>query len=72
MNDLVERFSTTNPISQLHRAQRLTADNEGEGFSGAAWGSEADFGNLTKGLPTFTIQVPDMPNVSSQNHPFMI
>ena len=70
MNDFVERFSTTNPISQLRRAQRLAADDEGDEFSDAAWGSEAGFGNLTKGLPTFT--VPDIPDVSSQNHPFMI
>ena len=67
MNDFVERFSTTNPISQLRRAQRLAADDEGEDFSDATWGSEAGFGNLTKGLPTFT--VPDIPDVSSQNHP---
>jgi hypothetical protein len=49
MNNFIERFSTTNPISQLRRAQRLAAD-DGEEFSDAAWGSEAGFGNLTKGL----------------------
>jgi 20S proteasome subunit beta 5 len=66
MNGFVERFSTTNPISQLRRAQRLTSDDDGEEFSDAAWGSEAGFGNLTKGLPTFT--VPDVPDVSPPNH----
>ena len=64
MNGFVERFSTTNPISQLRRAQRLAADEEGEEFSDAAWGSEAGFGNLTKGLPTFT--VPGVPDVSTR------
>ena len=61
MNSFVERFSTTSPIGQLRRAQRLAAD-EGEEFSDAAWGSEAGFGNLIKGLPTFA--VPDVPDVS--------
>ena len=60
MNSFVERFSTTNPTGQLRRAQRLAAD-ENEEFSDAAWGSEAGFGNLVKGLPTFT--VPDVPDV---------
>jgi hypothetical protein len=63
MNNFVERFSTTNPISQLRRAQCLAADDEGEEFSDAAWGSEAGFGNLTKGLPTFT--VPERISVSA-------
>lgn len=61
MNSFVERFSTTSSIGQLRRAQRLAAD-EDEEFSDAAWGSEAGFGNLTKGLPTFT--VPGVPDVS--------
>ena len=69
MNSFVERFSTTNPISQLRRAQRLVADDEGEEFSDAAWGSEAGFGNLSKGLPTFT--VPGVPDVSPRTT-FMI
>ena len=62
MNTFVERYSTTSPISQLRKAQRLLVDEDGE-LSDAAWGSEAGFGNLAKGLPTFT--VPDIPDVSS-------
>lgn len=64
MNTFAERYSTTSPISQLRRAQRLAADDDEE-FSDAAWGSEAGFGNLAKGLPTFT--VPDVPDVSLRN-----
>jgi 20S proteasome subunit beta 5 len=68
MNSFVERYSTTSPISQLRRAQRLATD-ECEEFSAAAWGSEAGFGNLAKGLPTFT--VPDVPDVSVRNLPYL-
>lgn len=60
MNSFVERYSTTNPISQLRRAQRLVEDDDE--FSDAAWGSKAGFGILSKGPPTFT--VPDIPDVS--------
>ena len=66
MNSFVERYSTTTPISQLRRVQRLAAD-DAEEFSDAAWGSEAGFGNLAKGLPTFT--VPDVPDVSLRKLP---
>jgi 20S proteasome subunit beta 5 len=64
MNTFAERYSTTSPISQLRRAQRLATDDDEE-FSDATWGSEAGFGNLAKGLPTFTI--PDVPDVSLRN-----
>jgi len=60
MNSFVERYSTTNPTSQLRRAQRLA--DEDEEFSDAAWGSQAGFGNLANGPPTFA--VPDIPDVS--------
>ena len=63
MNSFAERYSTTSLVSQLRRAQRLAADDDEE-FSDATWGSEAGFGNLAKGLPTFT--VPDVPDVSSR------
>lgn len=64
MNSFVEQYSTTNLVSQLRRAQRL-AEEEDE-ISDAAWGSQAGFGNLAKGLPTFT--VPDVPDVSPRDH----
>lgn len=60
MNSFVERYSTTSAASQLRKAQRL-AEDEGE-FSDAAWGSEAGFGNISKGGPSFT--VPNVPDVS--------
>jgi len=63
MNSFVERFSTINPISQLRRAQRLA--EEDDQFSDVAWGSQAGFGNLSKGPPTFTI--PDVLDVSLEN-----
>ena len=69
MNSFVERYSTTSLVSQLRRAQRLVADDDEE-FSDATWGSEAGFGNLAKGLPTFT--VPDVPDVSPRTSGFLL
>ena len=62
MNTFLERFSTTSSISHLRRAHRLANEDE---FSDAAWGSEAGFGNLSKGPPTFI--VPDVQDVSPVN-----
>ena len=59
MNSFVKRYSTTN---QLRTTQHLGEDQD---FSDAAWGSEAGFGSLAKGRPTFT--VPDVPDVSPRN-----
>ncbi|KAJ7632826.1 20S proteasome subunit [Roridomyces roridus] len=53
MNSLVDRFSTTSAQSEIRRAQALAADDEE--FSDAAWGSEAGFGSLAKGVPTFSV-----------------
>lgn len=60
MNTFLERYSSTNAVSQLRRAQRL-ADEEDE-FADAAWGSQAGYGQLMNGLPSFT--VPNVPDVS--------
>lgn len=59
MNTLAERFSTTNATSYIRNAQILAADDEE--FSDAAWGSEAGFGSLAKGVPNFS--VPAVPDV---------
>jgi 20S proteasome subunit beta 5 len=61
MNTFVNRFSTTGPISELRKARALA--EEYEQFSDAMWGSEAGFGSLAKGVPTFS--VPDVPDVSN-------
>jgi 20S proteasome subunit beta 5 len=53
MNSLLNRFSTNSAQSEIRRAQALAADDED--FSDAAWGSEAGFGSLAKGVPTFSI-----------------
>lgn len=60
MNSFVDRFSTTSAVSQLRRAQRLA--EEEDDCSDAAWGSEAGFGNIMKGGPSFN--VPNVPDVS--------
>lgn len=61
MNTLVDRFSTTSAQSEIRRAQALAADDED--FSDSAWGSEAGFGSLAKGVPTFS--VPAIADVST-------
>lgn len=53
MNTFAERFSTTSATSQLRKAQALAAEEDD--VSDAMWGSEAGFGSLAKGVPTFAI-----------------
>lgn len=58
MNSFSQRFSTTSALTELRKAQNQTEDGE---FSDAAWGSEAGFGSLAKGVPTFSMAaVPDV------------
>jgi 20S proteasome subunit beta 5 len=57
MNTFVNRFSATGAASRLRKASAL--DAEDEEFSDAVWGSEAGFGSLAKGVPSFAV-----PNVA--------
>lgn len=61
MNRFVERYSTAGFSSQLRRAQRLTGEEDE--CSDTAWGSEAGFGTIIKGSPSF--MVPNVPDVRS-------
>ncbi|KAJ7343272.1 20S proteasome subunit [Mycena albidolilacea] len=61
LHQFADRFSTTGAQSEIRRAQALAADDED--FSDSAWGSEAGFGSLAKGVPSFA--VPDVPDPSS-------
>jgi 20S proteasome subunit beta 5 len=61
LHQFADRFSTTSSQSEIRRAQALAADDED--FSDSAWGSEAGFGSLAKGVPTFS--VPAVPDVSA-------
>jgi 20S proteasome subunit beta 5 len=61
MNTFLERYSSTNSVSQLRRAQRLA--EEDDECSDAAWGSQAGYGQLLNGPPSFT--VPNVPDPSS-------
>lgn len=56
MNSLVQRFSTTatSPLAALSKAAKVVNDEDDE-FSDAAWGSEAGFGNIAKGVPSFAV-----------------
>ena len=67
MNSFLQRFTTTGSISHLRRAHCLADEDE---LSDAAWGSEAGFGNLSKGPPTFI--VPDVQDVSPVNPYFQL
>ncbi|KAJ7219453.1 N-terminal nucleophile aminohydrolase [Mycena pura] len=58
MNTLVQRFSTTSAQSEINKAKALAADDQD--FDDFAWGSEAGFGTIAKGVPTFSLPaVPD-------------
>ncbi|KAJ7589462.1 20S proteasome subunit [Mycena floridula] len=59
MDRLAQRFSTTGVLTEL-RKQKMAEDGE---FSDAMWGSDAGFGSLAKGIPTFN--VPDVPDPTS-------
>ncbi len=60
MNRFVERYSTASFASQLRRAKGLVGEEDD--CSDAAWGSEAGFGTIIKGSPSF--MVPNVPDVS--------
>jgi len=62
MNSLAQRFTSQGPIAQLIKGKNLVAEDDD--FSDAAWGSEAGFGNLAKGVPTFA--VPAVPDVRAR------
>jgi 20S proteasome subunit beta 5 len=58
MNTFVNRFSTTGSIAELRNAHALVGEGE---ISDVMWGSEAGFGSLAKGVPSFSI--PDVADV---------
>lgn len=58
MNTFASRFASTGPLAELKRAQKDVEDDE---FSDTMWGTQAGFGSLAKGVPTFT--VPNLPDV---------
>lgn len=63
MNSFVDQFSTHSPTAQLKRAQKLIAA-EDDDYSDAAWGSQAGFGGMIKGIPAF--KVPAVADVRFQ------
>jgi hypothetical protein len=61
MDSFVSRFSSTGPEAELRKAKAdLSEDGE---FEDAAWGSEAGFGSLANGVPSFG--VPSVNDVSA-------
>jgi 20S proteasome subunit beta 5 len=56
MNSLVQRFSTSSstPLAALHKAAKVVTE-EDDDFSDAGWGSDAGFGNIAKGVPSFAV-----------------
>ncbi|KAJ7909994.1 N-terminal nucleophile aminohydrolase [Mycena leptocephala] len=63
MHAFVTRFSTTSAESEFRRAQAFTTDEGDLHTSDSAWGSQAGFGNLSAGIPTFA--VPDVADPSA-------
>lgn len=64
MNTFVNRFSSTSAAKELHDGDFISGDGAS---SDPMWGSEAGFGSLAKGVPTFC--VPAVPDVSNSNPP---
>lgn len=60
MNTFASRFSSTSAGAELSKAKALAMEDED--FSDASWGSEAGYGSLAKGVPTFSI--PSVADVS--------
>lgn len=52
MNSFANRFSTTGALSELRKTQALAEEDE---YSDMTWGSEAGFGNIAKGVPSFAV-----------------
>ncbi|KAF8831141.1 hypothetical protein HHX47_DHR1000223 [Lentinula edodes] len=65
MNSIANRFTTTGPISELRKAQSHVEDDE---FADSAWGSEAGFGSLAKGVPNFTVPSVSDPSAFLRLH----
>jgi 20S proteasome subunit beta 5 len=60
MNTFVNRFSTTSAVSEIRKARALVAEDDD--ISDAMWGSQAGFGSLSRGVPSFSI--PHVEDVS--------
>lgn len=63
MQSFAKRFATTGPLAELRNIQNEAEDGES---SDAMWGSEAGFGNVAHGVPTFS--VPAVPDVIISIH----
>ena len=65
MNTLVDRFAGSSMSNALKMKSTLSVDDED--FPDAAWGSEAGYGSVAKGVPSF--MVPSVPDVSFDLQP---
>jgi 20S proteasome subunit beta 5 len=63
MNSFADRFASTKAAIQIKHAKGVVTDDEDD-FDAAMWGSNAGFGSLAKGVPTFS--VPAVADVSSR------
>jgi hypothetical protein len=64
MNSLIQRYAGSSAASQAQRRNVSIVDDDDE-FSDAMWGSEAGFGSLAKGVPSF--MVPSVPDVGRRS-----
>lgn len=71
MNSFVNRFSSTGPAAELRKAKEVFGDDEE--LSDVMWGSQAGFGTLAKGVPTFSVPaVADVRVPSDVAHHFVL
>ncbi|KAH7923588.1 N-terminal nucleophile aminohydrolase [Leucogyrophana mollusca] len=55
MNAIIQRFSTSAASHERPVGRLALAEDDDDTISGAMWGSEAGFGSLAKGVPSFVI-----------------
>ena len=67
MNSLVSQFASTGHEVELRRARQAFEDDD---ESLEMWGSQAGFGPLSKGVPTFSM--PAVPDVCAYIDPYYL
>jgi 20S proteasome subunit beta 5 len=65
MQAFAERYSTSGPLAELKRAQKVVDDDDE--VSDAMWGSNGGFGAISNGTHSFV--VPSVPDVSLSDPP---
>ncbi|KAJ7845119.1 20S proteasome subunit [Mycena olivaceomarginata] len=63
MHSLLTKFSKTAAESEFTRSQAFTDDGDLYSYDATSWGSQAGFGNLSHGIPSF--EIPEVADPSA-------